>query len=72
MTRMSRHLEDCIIWSHENAGGAQWTRKKVTVVVDSGAAENGMPWNMFPDISTEETQRCKPGKGCRGPGGEHI
>ena len=32
-----------------NARGAQWIWKKVTVVVDSGAAENVMPRSMFPD-----------------------
>ena len=46
--------------------------EKVTVVVDSGAAENVMPRNMFPDISTEETERSKNGQGFKGPGGEHI
>ena len=30
-----------------NAEGAQWTWKKVTVVVDWGAAENVMPRSMF-------------------------
>ena len=33
-----------------NAGGAQWTWKTVTVVADSGAAENVMPRSMFPEI----------------------
>ena len=46
-----------------NAGGAQWTWKKVTVVVVLGAAENVMPRSMFPEISTEETERSKNGKG---------
>ena len=55
-----------------NAGGAQWTWKKITVVVDSGAAENVMPRSMFTEISTEETERSKNGKGFKGPGGEHI
>ena len=55
-----------------NVGGAQWTWKKITVVVDSGAAENVMPWSMFLEISTEETERSKNGKGFKGPGGEHI
>ena len=31
-----------------DAGGAQWTWKKVTVVVDSGAAKGVMPRSMFP------------------------
>ena len=52
--------------------GAQWTWKKVTVVVDSGAAENVMPRSMFPEISTEEKERSKKGKGSKGRGGEHI
>ena len=50
-----------------NTGGAQWTWKKVTLVVDSGAAENVMPRSMFPEISTEETVRSKNGKGFKGP-----
>ena len=48
-----------------NAGGAQWTWRKVIVVVDSGAAENVMPRRMFPEISTDETMRSKSGKGCK-------
>ena len=48
------------------AGGVRWTWKKVTVVVDSGAAENVLLRSMFPDISTEETERFKL------PGEEHI
>ena len=54
-----------------NAGGAQWTWKEVTVVVDSGAAENVMPRSMFSEIS-KETQRSMNGKGFKGRGGEHI
>ena len=46
-----------------NAGGAQWTWKKVTVVVDSGAAENVMPRSMFPEIGIRQTERSKNGKG---------
>ena len=38
-----------------NAVGTQWTWKEVTVVVDSGAAENVMPRSVFPVISHEET-----------------
>ena len=53
-------------------GGAQWTWKKITDVVDAGAAENVMPRSMFPDISTEETERSKNGKGFKVAGGEHI
>ena len=49
----------------QNAGGAQLTWKKVTVVVDSGAAENVMPRRMFPEISTEETERSKMKKGSK-------
>ena len=44
------------------AGGAQWTWKKVTVVVDSGAAENVMPRSMFPEIGIRQTNRSKNGK----------
>ena len=55
-----------------NAGGAQWTWKKITVVVDSGGAENVMLRSMFTEISTEDTERSKNGKGFKGPGGEHI
>ena len=33
-----------------SAAGTQWTWKKVTVVVDSGAAENVMPRSTFPEI----------------------
>ena len=40
-----------------SAAGTQWTWKKVTVVVGSGAAENVMPRSMFPEISTEEAER---------------
>ena len=46
-----------------NAGGDQWTWKTVTVVVDSGAAENVMTRSMFPEIPTEETERSKNGQG---------
>ena len=42
------------------------------MVVDSGAAESVVPRSMFPEISTEETERSKNGKGFKGPGGEHI
>ena len=31
-----------------------------------------MPRSMFPEISPEETERSKNGKGFTGPGGEHI
>ena len=55
-----------------NAGGCQWTWKKVTVVVGSGVAENVMPRSVFPKIPTEETERSKNGKGFEGPGGKHI
>ena len=46
--------------------------KTITVVVDLGAAENVMPKSMFPEISAEETERSKNGKGFKGPGGEPI
>ena len=55
-----------------NAGGSQWTWKKVTIIADSGAAENVMPRSIFPEIFTEETERSKSVKGFKGPGGEHI
>ena len=55
-----------------SAAGTQWTWKKVTVVVDSGAAENVMPRSMFPEIGIRQTERSKNGKGCKGPGGENI
>ena len=55
-----------------NAWRAQWTWKKVTVVVDSGAAENVMPRSMFPEIGIRQTERSKNGKGFKGPGGENI
>ena len=40
-----------------NARGAQWTWKKVTVVVDTGAAENVMPRSMFSEIGIRQTER---------------
>ena len=55
-----------------SAGETQWTRKKVTVEVDSGAAETVMPRSVFPEISTEEAERSKSGNVFKGPGGEHI
>ena len=55
-----------------NAGGAQWVWKKVTVVVDSGAAENVMPRSMFSWKGIRQTERSKHGKGFKGPGGENI
>ena len=54
-----------------NAGRAQWTWKKVTVVVDSGAAENVMPRSMFPEVGIRQTERSKNGKGFKGPGRKH-
>ena len=55
-----------------SAAGTQWTWKKVTVEVDSGAAENVMPRSMFPEIWIRQTERSKNGKGFKGPGGENI
>ena len=46
--------------------------RKVTVVVDSEAAENVMPRSMFPEIGIRQTERSKNGKGFKGPGGENI
>ena len=40
-----------------NAGGAQWTWKLVTVVVDSGAAENVMTRSRLPEIGIRQTER---------------
>ena len=53
-------------------GGAQWTWKKVTVVVDSGAAENVMPRSMFPEIGIRQTERSKSGNSFKLPGGENT
>ena len=56
-----------------SAAGTRWTWKKVTVVVDSGAAENVMPRSMFPpEIEIRQTERSMNGKGFKGPGGENI
>ena len=40
--------------------------------VDLGTAENVMPRSMFPEVSTEETERSKNGTGSKGPGRENI
>ena len=48
------------------AGEAQWTWKKGTVVIDSGAAKNVM-LPKYPPM-----ERSKSGKGFKEPGGEHI
>ena len=48
------------------------TWKKVTVVVDSGAAENVMQWSMFTEIGIRQTERSKNGQGFKGLGGENI
>ena len=42
-----------------HAGGAKWTWKKVTVVVDSGAAENVMLRSIFPPQANREVQGRK-------------
>ena len=55
-----------------NPGGTRWTWKKVTVVVDSGAAENVMPRSMFSVIGIRQTERSKNGKRFKGPGGENL
>ena len=55
-----------------SAAGTQWTWKKVTVVVDLGAAENVMPSSMFPEMGIRQTERSNIGKGFKGPGGEKI
>ena len=46
-----------------SAAGTRWTWKKVTVVVDSGAAENVMPRSMFPEMGIRQTEMSKNGKG---------
>ena len=51
-----------------NAAGTKCTWKKVTVVVDSGAAENVKPRSMFPEMEIRQTERSK---GSRDQGGEH-
>ena len=43
--QVSRDLNHLV---SRSAAGTQWTWEKVTVVVDSGAAENVMPRSMFP------------------------
>ena len=55
-----------------SAAGTQWTWKKVTMVVDSGAAENVMSRSTFPEIGIRQTERSKHGKGFKGPGGENM
>ena len=55
-----------------NPGGARWTWKKVTVVVDPGAAENVMPRSMFPETGIRQTKRPKSGKGFKGQGRDNI
>ena len=61
-TKESRRLEDLNHVVQRDAGGAQWPWKKVTVVADSGKAENVMLRRMFPEISTEVTERSKNGE----------
>ena len=39
-----------------HAGGPQWTWQKVTVVVNSGAAEDVMPRSVFPEIGIRQTE----------------
>ena len=67
--QVSRGLNHLVTRS---AAGTQWTWKKVTVVVDQGAAESVMPRSMFPEIGIRQTERSKNGKGFKGPGGENI
>ena len=57
---MSRGLNHLV---SRSAAGTQWTWKKVTEVVASGAAEEKRIW---------QTETSKNGKGFRGPGGENI
>ena len=55
-----------------NARGAHWTWKTVTIVVDSGAAENVMPKSIFTEISREDTERSKNGMVFKRPREERI
>ena len=55
-----------------SAAGTLWPWKKVTVVVDSGEAENMMPRSMFPEIGIRQTEWSNNGKGFKGLGGENI
>ena len=48
-----------------NAGGTQWTWKKVTVVVDSGAAEQVMPRSMLPEPPTKKQSGSRMEKGSK-------
>ena len=45
-----QHLESLNHLVRRETGEAQWTWKKATVVVDSGAAQNVMSRSMFVDI----------------------
>ena len=69
ITRWSRKVEPRQAFHYLTADDEG---EQVTVVIDSGAAENVMPRSMFPEIPTEETERSKNGKGFKGPGGENI
>ena len=55
-----------------DAGGTQWTWKKVTVVVDPCAAEKVVQRSMFLEVVVEETELSKSGKGFQGVGRENI
>ena len=52
-----------------DAGGTQWTWRKVTVVVGPCAAENVVQRSMFLEVVVEETELSKSGKGFQGVGG---
>ena len=55
-----------------SAAGTLWTWKKVTMVVDLGAAENVMPRSMFPEIGIRHTESPRMENGSEDKGrGEH-
>ena len=62
-TRKGKVSEDLNHLIQRDARGRRWMWKKVTVVVDSGAAENVMVRCTFSEISMKEIERCKSGDG---------
>ena len=67
--QVAKGLKDLL---SRNAGGTQWTWKKVTVVVDWGAAENVLLRSMSSRDRHQAKERSQNGKGFKGPGGENI
>ena len=55
-----------------SATGTQWTWKKVTVVVDSGAVESVMPRSMFPRDGHQANREVQEWKMVQGIRGENI